>query len=221
LAGVEPNLSLQYSSQGTKRDRRQGWSLQGLSMIHKCPRTKQQDGSARPITMDADPTPTSGNTSDGVCLDGERLFELGGATYFLEKKDSARSRIFPSDNHYEVKTKANEIRYYGFDGQHARVVGNGLDAQNNPTTATAIWALERVADAWGISSTSTTTWTGPTSPRPACAHRDRLHRPHERQRRRRRSAVRVRSNSTTKPAPTCAGCGSRSRSSRSTSASRG
>jgi len=148
VAGVEPNLSLQYSSQGTNGIAGQGWSLQGLSMIHKCPRTKQQDGSARPITMDADPTPTSGNTSDGVCLDGERLFELGGATYFLEKKDFSTITYFPSDNHFEVKTKANEIRYYGLTA-NARVVGNGLDAQNNPTTATAIWALERVADAWG------------------------------------------------------------------------
>src|SRR6185503_19683451 len=69
-------------------------------------------------------------------------------TYFLEKKDFSTITYFPSDNHFEVKTKANEIRYYGLTA-NARVVGNGLDAQNNPTTAAASWALERVADAWG------------------------------------------------------------------------
>ena len=148
VGGVAPNLSLYYSSQSGNGIAGQGWTFQGLSMIHKCPRTKQQDGIARPVAMDSDPTLTSGNTSDGVCLDGQRLFETGSGTYTLEKREYSTITYFPSDNHFEVKTKTNEIRYYGLTS-NARVVGNGLNAQNQTTTATAIWALERVADGWG------------------------------------------------------------------------
>ena len=148
VAGMAPNLNLVYNSQGANGIMGQGWSLTGLSIIHKCPRTKQQDGVARPVMMDADPTLTSGNTSDGICLDGQRMFENGSGTYVLEKKDFSTITYFPSDNHFEVKTKAGETRYYGLTSS-GRVPGNGINAQNQTTTATAIWALQRVADGWG------------------------------------------------------------------------
>jgi RHS repeat-associated protein len=148
VRGMAPNLGLVYNSQGQDGLAGQGADLAGLSMIHKCPRTQLQDGVARAVLMLGDPTSTSGTNTDGICLDGQRLFEGGSNTYVPEKKDFSTITYFPSDNHFEVKTKTNEIRYYGLTS-NARVVGHGLDAQNNTTTATAIWALERVTDAWG------------------------------------------------------------------------
>lgn len=47
-----------------------GWSLQGLSTITRCPRTKRQDGANGQVLFDA---------NDRLCLDGQYLVVVNGS----------------------------------------------------------------------------------------------------------------------------------------------
>src|ERR1044071_5859481 len=62
--GMQPNLSLVYSSQTQNGILGMGWSLNGLSVIHRCARTKVQDNVRGGINLD---------TNDRFCLNGARL----------------------------------------------------------------------------------------------------------------------------------------------------
>ena len=87
IAGMAPNLSLVYNSQGGDGIAGQGWELAGLSAIYRCAKTKVQDGASAPVT---------GGTFDdtnGVCLDGKRLFTQGGWTYKAEQQDFSRISV--------------------------------------------------------------------------------------------------------------------------------
>jgi len=154
VAAMEPNLSLVYNSQTGDGIAGQGWQLSGLSIVHRCPRTRQEDGTAAPVTMLSQPVIASKDLStsgDGICLDGERLFEQGSGTYLSEKTDFSKITYF-ADDHFEVLTKANETRYYGLTSK-SKVIAQGVISdgisQMTQTTGTAMWALERVRDPWG------------------------------------------------------------------------
>jgi hypothetical protein len=71
-----------------------GWSLTGLSRIHRCARTVAQDGYTAPAT-DAN--------ADALCLDGERLvwvenddLELPGSRGFYRTEVDSFVRIVPA-----------------------------------------------------------------------------------------------------------------------------
>ena len=63
-AGMQPALSINYNSAGTNGPLGLGWSLGGLSSIHRCGKTIAQDGVNNRIAFE---------TSDRLCLDGQRL----------------------------------------------------------------------------------------------------------------------------------------------------
>src|SRR5688572_21493367 len=82
--GIQPNLAVVYDS--TAGENRAltgtsspdavalgpGWTLSGLSIIHRCSRTAAQDAP----TMPAGPF---FNASDAYCIDGQRLRLTGGS----------------------------------------------------------------------------------------------------------------------------------------------
>ncbi len=70
VAGMEPKLSLTYSSQGGNGLLGMGWSLSGLSSVTRCPKNIAQDGVRGAVRFDTD---------DRFCLDGQRLFPISGA----------------------------------------------------------------------------------------------------------------------------------------------
>lgn len=62
--GMQPQLSLSYNSQGGNGLVGMGWSIGGLSVIHRCGATIATDGFKGGVNYD---------TNDKFCLDGERL----------------------------------------------------------------------------------------------------------------------------------------------------
>jgi RHS repeat-associated protein len=143
VAGVAPNLSLVYNSQGGDGVAGQGWELAGLSTIHRCPRTRIQDGAARPVMLDS-ASVGDAETMDGVCLDGQRLFEdpIGSGKFRLARTDfSEISRI--ADGGFQVRTKSGELRRYGASST------SRIEFRISQGVAAAAWLLDRVQDAWG------------------------------------------------------------------------
>jgi len=147
IAGMTPNLTLQYSSQGGDGIAGQGWGLTGQSMIYRCPKTRAQDGMAMAVEM----TPFAGSANDdALCLDGKRLFLQGDGTYRAELNDLSvvtRSQDSTGKDRFTIATKSGQTRYYGFhDYSRAELPG---DAMSSYTSAIAMWALDRVVDSWG------------------------------------------------------------------------
>jgi RHS repeat-associated protein len=147
IAGMAPNLNLVYNSQAGMGLAGQGWELTGLSIIHRCPKSRIQDGLGHQVTMDP------GDKDEGICLDGKRLFEQGNnsGTYKLELDDhSTITKVFANapnpdqpltDVWFKVVTKTGETRYYG---QNPRT-----RAHLQESSQVAVWALERAMDSWG------------------------------------------------------------------------
>lgn len=71
-AGLQPSLSLSYNSRSGDGIAGLGWSLSGLSSIHRCPQTVEQDGQTVGVSY---------TMSDRLCLDGQRLVRVGGSAY--------------------------------------------------------------------------------------------------------------------------------------------
>jgi RHS repeat-associated protein len=143
VAGMAPNLSLVYNSQGGNGIAGQGWELAGLSMIHRCPRTRVQDGQARPVEITDD---------DGLCLDGQRLLEDGSGGYYVEAEQFSairpnRGTVGGPIDSFEIVTKSGETRTYGgLASARVTYVGPPADIYNGQTL---VWLLSNVSDAWG------------------------------------------------------------------------
>ena len=69
IAGMEPELSLDYSSMGGNGPLGMGWSLGGLTEIIRCPKTKWHDDVKEAVQYDS---------SDRYCMDGQRLVAISG-----------------------------------------------------------------------------------------------------------------------------------------------
>lgn len=143
--GMQPRLSLNYSSNGSNGLVGVGWTLGGLSSIHRCPKTIAEEGFPGRISFD---------TADRLCLDGQKLFQANGvaqqdASYWsmnaqfrteMEKFDV----ITRLDNGgYRVEGKDGLIKYYGVDPHSA------IKAQGRNDGQTLVWALAKVEDRSG------------------------------------------------------------------------
>ncbi|WP_374581710.1 NBR1-Ig-like domain-containing protein [Pseudoduganella sp.] len=141
-AGLEPRLSLNYSSKGANGMVGLGWSLAGLSTIHRCPKTIAQDGTAGRISFES---------SDRLCLDGMRLIRASGgsddanywapeAQYRTEVEGFSRiSRL--QDGSFKVEEKNGRIHYYG------NTAASAIDAVG--PAGQLLWALGRTEDRSG------------------------------------------------------------------------
>jgi Salmonella virulence plasmid 65kDa B protein len=133
-AGMQPSLALTYNSQAGNGLAGMGWSLSGLSAIHRCPRTYVQDGVSGGINYDA---------NDRFCLDGERLILVGGtygaaaSEYRTEHKSFSKVTMLAA-NDFEVRAKSGQIMHY-----------RAMMAAPPKNTTAALWVLDQVKDRAG------------------------------------------------------------------------
>ena len=141
-AGMQPSLSLSYSSSGGNGMLGQGWSLQGLSTISRCPKTKAQDNVHGTIRY---------SSGDRFCLDGSRLVAISGiygasGTQYRTEIDSfvkvySRGTAGGGPRYWEVWTKSGQKMVYG-GTTSSRVEATGR-------TVVRQWKLNRVQDTVG------------------------------------------------------------------------
>jgi Salmonella virulence plasmid 65kDa B protein len=143
-AGMEPKLSFAYNSQGGNGSMGIGWSLQGLSMITRCGKTRASDGTQDGVFF---------NLNDRYCLDGQRLilvsgtYGVAGSVYRTETESYSRITAWgpqqgngPSS--FEVKTKSGLTIIYGGDP-------NGRMEVSDTDPTIALWAIKYVSDTKG------------------------------------------------------------------------
>jgi RHS repeat-associated protein len=154
--GVEPSLSLSYSSKAGGGPLGMGWSLSGLSSIHRCPQTLAQDGRQRKVSYD---------NSDRLCLDGQRLvctncsadnanYGTAGRVYRTEldsfsQVTQSATDLTSASTSFTVRTKSGDTLTYGTDAS----------SRNTPSGASAplAWLIKRRSDPAGNYLTHTYT----------------------------------------------------------------
>jgi RHS repeat-associated protein len=129
--GMQPNISLSYSSRSGNGIAGMGWSISGLSSVHRCPMTVEQDGQIRAVDY---------SLNDRLCLDGQRLVATSGTygavntKYATEIDSFARITQLGGDlnavnSYFKVEYKSGEISYFGATStglDNARVIAGGL-----------------------------------------------------------------------------------------------
>ena len=149
-AGVEPKLSLTYSSNGGNGLLGVGWALSGLSQISRCARTVATDGQHSGVNYDA---------NDRFCLNGDRLVAISG-TYGADgteyrTQSEGFSRIISHGTagngpaSFTVWTKAGLKMAFG------ATADSRIEAQGKTTVR--LWALSQVTDTAGNYMTVTYT----------------------------------------------------------------
>jgi hypothetical protein len=179
-AGIQPSLSLIYSSRNRNGLLGAGWSLQGLSVITRCRRDLARDGNNAAVQFTQD---------DAFCLDGQRLVvappsvrtegtpECGkGDVVELRTEEDHFVRILsgPSDDKgplwFEANSKDGRISCYGTT-QDSRLEGQRFHSAPASLSGTTIstdisqtvrhsWALAEVRDRFGNNLTVQYSVTG-------------------------------------------------------------
>ncbi|NVJ00513.1 hypothetical protein HV824_20655 [Myxococcus sp. AM009] len=160
-AGIQPELSLGYKSDGGNGIIGRGWSLAGASQVSRCGLTQAQDGKVEAITFTAD---------DAFCLDGQRLVSVNGVygasytEYRTERETFSKIVSMGADalgpREFHVFLKSGHKLTYGFlhhstlAGRRTRVRPSGLNGflQTVDTDESRLsWALARLEDRSGNS----------------------------------------------------------------------
>lgn len=142
--GMQPTLSIGYSSQSGEGSLGVGWNLQGLSAVTRCSRTIAQDGVTQGVMM---------QPADSLCLDGARLIAVGtntsacGAVYTPNKEYRTEIESFSrvcgfgdgtQHDWFRVWTKSGLVMDYG------ATADSRIEAQG--TSAAHTWGMNKTAD---------------------------------------------------------------------------
>ena len=145
--GMQPNVSLNYSSSGGNGVAGVGWSLSAYSSISRCPSTWAQDSKVRGVQLDA---------SDKLCLNGQRLMAVSGnygadGTVYRTELDSfakvtQAGSLGSSGVSFTVLSKDGSLSTYGINRD-----GTFTDASVTPTGAAVelSWLLTTTKDVSG------------------------------------------------------------------------
>ena len=156
--GVQPNISLVYSSQQGNSTAGIGWSVAGLSSIYRCNLTYGQDGATAPISL---------STTDGLCMDGKRLRltsgtqGAAGSTYQTEIADFSNVTAIGAAGNGPASFSVQALNGWTYE------YGNGGNSQvlATGTPNASQWMLDQVTDRAGNTMTVIyTTATGAVVP---------------------------------------------------------
>lgn len=174
IGGMAPNIALNFSSGGVNGPGGNGWTLQGVSAISRCPHTKAIDGVSKTVTYDA---------NDKLCLDGQRLIQTdadgvtvnggvvnpgfgnpfqqndslglttGWREFRTEKDAFARVRAYGAlggsvangPAYFTVWTKNGQVSEYGVNAN--ALSSANIVAQGRSTGV--VWAVSRISDVVG------------------------------------------------------------------------
>ncbi len=164
-AGLKPGLALNYSSQAGNGPLGLGWSLSGLSSIHRCGKTIAQDGVNGRIRFDG---------GDRLCLDGQRLMLVNkapsdtnywssGAEYRTEIDSLSRITALGTGNslRFKVETKDHRVLWFGGNSAGANTssnvkaivtpmnVGTINEVQPYDKSGALSWAVDSIKDRAG------------------------------------------------------------------------
>lgn len=144
--GMQPHIALTYNSQQGNSYVGVGWGVSGLSSIYRCNLTIAQDGAAAPIAL---------ATSDGYCMDGQRLrltsgtYGTASSTYQTEVANFINVTAYGTAGNgpsYWIAQDRNGRSYTYGDGGSSQVLANGS------TTAVA-WMANEVSDPYSNTMT--------------------------------------------------------------------
>ena len=166
IGGMQPNLSLMYAGGGVNGPVGHGWSLQGISMVTRCPATRYTDGQPQGVVF---------GPADKLCLDGQRLIQTdasgsvatfpqaddakglssGWREYRTEKDSYVRVRAYGTaggdaangPQYFKVWTKAGQIYEYGTSPSADVNTQASIIAQGK--TVVMVWAVARISDVVG------------------------------------------------------------------------
>jgi RHS repeat-associated protein len=144
--GIQPHVALTYNSQQGNGPVGVGWAVGGLSSIYRCNLTFAQDAAPAPVSL---------STSDGYCMDGQRLRLTSGtygeasSTYQTEVANFVNVTAYGAAGNgpaYFIAQDRNGRSYYYGDSTSSRVLATGS------TTALG-WMLNEVSDPAGNTMT--------------------------------------------------------------------
>jgi RHS repeat-associated protein len=151
--GMQPMLSLDYSSRNGNGVAGFGWKLSGASSLTRCGRTLDQDGITRGVRLDG---------SDRLCLDGERLVATEGgygnvgAIYRTELDRFARVKqtsgeLASGEACFRVEQKNGRVLTYGCAPPDSQCPsGSAPPRVRRSTSAPAMaWLVSRAEDRTG------------------------------------------------------------------------
>lgn len=150
-AGVQPSLSLRYSSRAGNGELGVGWGLAGTSEIRRCRSNLSTEGLVDGIDFDL---------TDALCLDGQKLVRVGlapeGSEYRTEHDSFARilsnggGAAIPSyPDSFDVYAKSGRIYHYAAQ-EAPRTAVDPVTGEAQPAgSATAVWLLTEERDRSG------------------------------------------------------------------------
>lgn len=152
-AGMQPSLSINYNSRSGNGVLGMGWTIGGLTSIHRCPQTPEQDGQTMGVSY---------ASTDRLCLDGQRLVAVSGGygaantVYRTEVDSYARITQFGGGltgtaTCFKVEQKDGRIFHYGavVNGTACSASSAHSRVQPGGASATSSWLVEKIEDRVG------------------------------------------------------------------------
>ncbi|WP_444893074.1 FG-GAP-like repeat-containing protein [Microbulbifer sp. TRSA001] len=161
INGIEPKLSLGYSSQSGNGLLGMGWQLNGLSYIHRCKPTLATEGTS------AQSGAERYSTSERLCLDGKKLIAVSAAS-----DPATNSQYWASGTEYRTEidtftkivssgSQSNGPKYFkawtrsGLILEFGNTSDSRVEAPGQSSGPIGTWAVNKVTDRFGNSYTVT------------------------------------------------------------------